>query len=81
MTVLDVSPADFRRFLTVLVDKRLFGSQCCLSMGLVANGIRLTKRCNALSSRSDVTRGLLDLDKSFTLLVCVCFLTNRLTTV
>jgi hypothetical protein len=29
-----------------------------LSTGLVANGIRLTKRCNALSSRSDVTRGL-----------------------
>jgi hypothetical protein len=43
---------DFRRFLTVLVDRRLLGSQCCLSTGLVANGIRLTKRCNALSSRS-----------------------------
>jgi hypothetical protein len=74
-------PADFRRFLTVLVDRRLLGSQCCLSTGLVANGIRLTKRCNALSSRSDVTRGLPDLGKSFTLLVCVCFLTSRLTTV
>jgi hypothetical protein len=36
---------------------------------------------SALSSRSDVTRGLPDLDKSFTLLVCVCFLTSRLTTV
>jgi hypothetical protein len=34
-----------------------------------ANGIRLTKRCNALLSRSDVTRGLPDLGKSFTLLV------------
>ena len=81
MTLLDLSPADFRRFLTVLVDRRLLGSQCCLSTGLVANGIRLTKRCNALSSRSDVTRGLPDLGKSFTLLVCVCFLTSRLTTV
>jgi hypothetical protein len=40
-------------------------------MGLVPNGIRLTKRCNALSSRSDVIRGLPDLGKSFTLLVCV----------
>ena len=49
----------------------LLGSQCCLSTWLVANGIRLTKRCNALSSRSDVTRGLPDLGKSFTLLVCV----------
>ena len=81
MTLLDLSPADFRRFLTVLVDRRLLGGQCCLSTGLVANGIRLTKRCNALSSRSDVTRGLPDLGKSFTLLVCVCFLTSRLTTV
>jgi hypothetical protein len=54
---------------TVLVDRRLLGSQYCLSTGLVANGIRLTKRCNALSSRSDVTRGLPDLGKSFTLLV------------
>ena len=81
MTLLDLSPADFRRFLTVLVDRRQLGSQCCLSTGLVANGIRLTKRCNALSSRSDVTRGLPDLGKSFTLLVCVCFLTSRLTTV
>jgi hypothetical protein len=43
MTLLDLSPADFRRFLTVLVDKRLLGSQCCLSTRLVANGIRLTK--------------------------------------
>jgi hypothetical protein len=46
---LDLSPADFRRFLIVLVDRRLLGSQCCLSTGLVANDIRLTKRCNALS--------------------------------
>ena len=63
-TLLDLSPADFSRFLTVLVD-----SQCCLRTGLFANGIRLTKRCNALSSRSDVTRGLPDLGKSFTWLV------------
>ena len=71
MTLLDLSPADFRRFLTGLVDRRLLSSQCSLSTGLVANGIRLTKRCNALSSRSDVIRGLPDLGKSFTLLVCV----------
>jgi hypothetical protein len=43
MILIDLSPADLRRFLTVLVDKRLLGSQCCLSTGLVANGIRLTK--------------------------------------
>jgi hypothetical protein len=43
MTLLDLSPVDFRRFLTVLVDRRLLGRQCCLSMGLVANGIRLFK--------------------------------------
>jgi hypothetical protein len=143
MTLLDIGPADFGRFLTVLVDRRLMGSQCCLSnccvnsnehvlawclarrgwnlrtwrkihwsdesrfllhvtngwmrvwtqkyslypkehpascplqrllgsqcclstgLGLVVNGIRLTKRCNALSSQSDVTRGLPDLGKSF----------------
>jgi hypothetical protein len=81
MTLLDLRPADFRRSLTVLVDRRILGSQCCLSTGLVANGIRLTKRCNDLSSRSDVTRGLPDNDKFFTLLVCVCFLTSRLFTV
>jgi hypothetical protein len=51
MTLLDLSPVDFRRFLTVLV----VDSQCCLRTGLFANCIRLTKRCNALSSRSDVT--------------------------
>ena len=51
----------FQTFPTVLVDRRLLGSLCCFSTGLVANGIRLTKRCNALSSRSDVTRGLQDL--------------------
>jgi hypothetical protein len=71
MTLLDLSPADFRRCLTVLVDKRLLGSQYCLSTGLVANGIRLNKRCYALSSRSNVTHGLPDLGKSFTLFVCV----------
>jgi hypothetical protein len=72
MTLFDLSPADFRRFLTVFVDIRLLGSQCCLNMGLLANGVRLTKRRNALSSRSVVTRGLPDLGKSFTLwFVCV----------
>jgi len=44
MTLLDLSLADFRWFLTVLVDRRLLGNQCCLSTRLVANGIRLTKR-------------------------------------
>ena len=34
MTLLDLSPADFRRFLTILVDRRLLGSQCCLSTRL-----------------------------------------------
>jgi Tfp pilus assembly protein FimT len=63
--------ADFRRFLTDLVDGRLLSSQCCLSTGMGANGIRLTKRCNALSSRSDVTRDLPDLGKSFTLAWCL----------
>jgi hypothetical protein len=58
-------------------DRRLLGSQCCMNTGLVVNGIRLIKRCNDLSSRSEVTRGLPDLGKSFTLLVCVCFLTSR----
>jgi hypothetical protein len=81
MTLVDFNTADFRRFLTVLVDRRMLGSQCCLCTGLVVNGIRLTKRCNALWSRSDATRGLPDLGKSFTLLVCVCFITSRLTTV
>ena len=81
MTLLDLSPADFRRFLAVFVDRPLLGNKCCLSTGQVANGIHLTKRCNALSSRSDVTRGLPDFGKSFTLLICVCFLTSRLTTV
>jgi hypothetical protein len=51
-----------------IVDRHLLGSQCCLSTGLVANGIRLTKRYNALSSRSDVTRGLSHLDESWFLL-------------
>jgi hypothetical protein len=36
MTLLDLNPADFRLFLTDLVDRRLLGSQCCLSTGLVA---------------------------------------------
>ena len=75
-----VTRLDFRRFLTVFVDRRILGSQCCLSTGLVTNGIRLTKRCNVLSSRSYITRGLPDLGNSFTLLVCVCFITSRLTT-
>jgi hypothetical protein len=50
MTLIDLSPADFRRFLTVLVDRRLLGSQCCFSTGLVANGIHLTTRRDVLQS-------------------------------
>jgi hypothetical protein len=41
MTLLDLSSADFRRLLTVL-DRRLLGSQCCLSTGLVANGFSVS---------------------------------------
>jgi hypothetical protein len=52
MTLFDLSLADFRRFQTVPVDRRILGSQCCLGTGLVPNGIRLIKRCNALSPRS-----------------------------
>jgi hypothetical protein len=39
MTLLDLSSADFRRFLTVLVDRRLLGSHCCWSTGLVTRGL------------------------------------------
>jgi hypothetical protein len=81
MTLLDLNPADFKRFLTVLVDRRLLGSQFCLSTGLVVIGIRLTKLCNTLLTQSDATDGLPDLGKSFTLLACVCFLTSQLTIV
>jgi hypothetical protein len=50
--------SDESRFLLHVTESRMRvcrhkNSQCCLSTGLVANGIRLTKRCNALSSRSD----------------------------
>jgi hypothetical protein len=67
--ILLFSPADFKRFLTVLADRRLFGNHCLFRTGLVANAIRLTKRCSALSARCDITFGLLDLDKSFTVLI------------
>jgi hypothetical protein len=33
MTLLDLGPGDFRRFITVLVDRRLLGSQCCFEYG------------------------------------------------
>ena len=46
-----------------------------LRTGLVANCIRLTKRYNVMSSRRDVTCGLLG--KSFAVLVWACFLTSR----
>jgi len=74
ITLLDFSPADFKRFHTVLADRRLFGNHCLYRTGLVANGIRLTKWYNALSSCCDVTCGLLDRYKSFKVLVRVCFI-------
>ncbi len=55
ISLLDFSPAYFKRFLTVLADRRLFGNHCIFRTGLVANGICLTKRCRVLSSRCDVT--------------------------
>ena len=56
-------------------------NHCFFRTGLVQNGIRLTKRCSAMSSRCNVTCCLLDLGKSFMVLVWVCFLTSLLTTV
>lgn len=56
MTIVDLSRADFKRFLTILLDRPLLDSQCCVRTGLVANCIRLNKRWNALSKKSDVTR-------------------------
>ena len=66
ITLVDFSPADFKRFPTVLADRRLFGSHCLFRTGSVANGvrIRMTKRCSALSSRCDLICGLPDLGKS-----------------
>jgi hypothetical protein len=40
MTLLDLSSADFRRFLTVLVDRRLLGSQCCFEYGTGCGPLR-----------------------------------------
>ena len=73
ITLLDFSPAGFKRFHTVLADRRLFGNHCLYRTGLVANGIRLTKQYSVLSSCCDVACGLLDLYKSFKVLVWVCF--------
>jgi hypothetical protein len=33
MTLLSLSPADFKRILTVLVDRRILVSQCCFEYG------------------------------------------------
>ena len=74
-TLLDFSPADFKRFITVLADRCLLGNHCLFRTWLTANGIHLTKRWSALSSRCDVTCGLPDLGNSFTMLVWVCFFT------
>jgi hypothetical protein len=49
-----------------------------LPLSVVSRLVR--KHIQTNSVRSDVTRGLPDLGKSFTLLVCMCFLTSRLTT-
>ena len=81
ITAFDFSPADFKRFLTALADRRLFGNHCLFRTGVFANGIRLTKRCSALSSHCDVSCVLPDLGTSFTVLVWVYFLASRLTTV
>ena len=66
ITLLDFSPADFKRFPTVLADRRLFGNHCLFRTESVTNGIRIRmiKRCSALSSRCDLICGLPDLGKS-----------------
>jgi hypothetical protein len=76
---LDFSPVDFKRFLTVLADRPLFGNHCLFRRGLVANGIRLTKRYSAPFSSCDVTRDLPDLGNSFSVGL-VCFLKSPPTT-
>lgn len=81
INLLDFSPADFKRFPTVLADRRPFGNHCIFRTGLVVIDIHLTKRCSALSSHCDVKCGPLDLGKHFTVLCWVCFLTSQLTTV
>jgi hypothetical protein len=40
--ILLFSPADFKRFLTVLADRRLFGNHCLFRTGLVANARKMT---------------------------------------
>ena len=79
ITLLDFSPVDFKRFLTVLADRPLFGNHCLFRRGLVANGIRLTKRYSAPFSSCDVTRDLPDLGNSFSVGL-VCFLKSPPTT-
>jgi hypothetical protein len=53
LSLLDLILADFRRFLTVLIDRLLFGSQCCLSTGLDANGIH--HQCERLAKMRQTT--------------------------
>jgi hypothetical protein len=81
ITLLDFRPTDFKRFLTVLAERRLLGNDCLIRTGLLPHGIRLNMRCNALSSRCDVACVLPDIGKSFQVLVWVCFLPSQLTTV
>jgi hypothetical protein len=41
ITAFDFSPADFKRFLTALADRFLFGNHCHFRIGVFANGTRL----------------------------------------
>jgi hypothetical protein len=41
ITAFDFSPADFKRFLTALADRLLFGNHCHFRIGVFANGTRL----------------------------------------
>jgi hypothetical protein len=50
--MLYLSLSDFRRVLSVLVVRRLFGSQCFLSKGVDEYGIHLSKRWNHWSDES-----------------------------
>jgi hypothetical protein len=52
MTLLDLSLADFRRFLTVLIDRLLFGSQCCYENARLHHSRAVTDylQCEAVTS-------------------------------
>jgi hypothetical protein len=69
ITLLNVSLVDFNWFLTLPVDRRLFGKHCLFRSGVIANDIRLIKWRSALFSCRDVKWCLPDRVKSFTVLV------------